>query len=631
MDAEGGVCEGGSSAPAGARDLEEGMTTSANGPTELDAALRERFGEKVDPELVEAYRAAFLSPGDRVADRFKIVRLLRLSALGAVYEADDERIEGRAVALEMILPLWLPTAEDRERFRAAAEAMTALQDEPVAAIIEVGFAGDVCYLCEELVDGPDFAALNRQPRRPTVTDACEILTRVCDAVACAHGQGAYHGMLHPAAILVLPDARVKTTDFGLASALSPERFRRLAEVAGALPYMAPELREDPSRVSGAADVYAVGAMLYESMTGAPPDEDWDPPTILDDLLPTEADTVALTCLAEDPDERVSSADELRDMVDALASTLGNMATSQTAIIETAPDDSTVLGAARFRDDDETKLETVNVGVLPHELEREGWRAEEGRTIEALTPQGIVRRDVHCFTNSLGMRFVRVQKGEFQMGSPETEPERGEDEGPLHSARIWRTVYMGVTPVLQRQYEYVMGVSVSKFIGADRPVESVTWQEAAEFCRQLSHRENVDYRLPSEAEWEYACRAGSANAYYWGDEFLDDAVWHAGNSDGETHDVAQKAPNGLGLYDMSGHVWEWTGDWYDPEFYAAGFRLDPKGPAEGERKVIRGGSWASHPRLLRSAARDSIAPDQARDTVGFRVVCVCSLRARQRVF
>jgi formylglycine-generating enzyme required for sulfatase activity len=189
-----------------------------------------------------------------------------------------------------------------------------------------------------------------------------------------------------------------------------------------------------------------------------------------------------------------------------------------------------------------------------------------------------------------MKLVLIRPGKFMMGSPDSEEGHKADEGPQHQVTISKPFYMGVTEVTQAQFEAVMGTNPSKFKGPTNPVESVTWDEAVEFCRRLSEKTGKTFRLPTEAEWEYACRAGTKTRFSFGDSesVLGDYAWCTSNSGGKTHPVGQKKPNAWGLYDMHGNVWEWCADWFGD--YSSGSSTDPQGPGSGGSRVLRGGSW-----------------------------------------
>ena len=234
------------------------------------------------------------------------------------------------------------------------------------------------------------------------------------------------------------------------------------------------------------------------------------------------------------------------------------------------------------------------------------------------------------TNSIGMKLVLIPKGTFMMGSPESEKGRNENE-TQHEVTISKDYYLGVHEVTQAQYEKVIGKNPSHFQGAivgnenaDLPVENVSWHDAVEFCKKLSElpeekKAGRVYRLPTEAQWEYACRAGSKTAYSFDDEegLLPVYGWFIRNSSQRTHTVGLLEPNAWGLYDMHGNVWEWCSDWH--EEYPKGAVSDPSGPREGSGRVSRGGGWGLVAAFCRSTSRNWYDPSfrDNRDN-GFRV-------------
>jgi formylglycine-generating enzyme required for sulfatase activity len=224
---------------------------------------------------------------------------------------------------------------------------------------------------------------------------------------------------------------------------------------------------------------------------------------------------------------------------------------------------------------------------------------------------------------LDIDLLPVPAGRFQMGSDSGES----NEKPVHEVQISRPYWMGKTEVTQRQWQAIMGNNPSEFKGDNLPVENVSWTDAVSFCTKLTEREqDADrlpecyvYRLPTEAEWEYAARGGdkSKGYEYSGSSTLADVAWYTDNSGRTTHPVGQKKPNEIGLHDMSGNVWEWCLDWYGD--YPAAESVDPFGPATGTDQVDRGGSWVSPSRDCRSTNRDWNAPAGRDCGLGFRVV------------
>ena len=261
------------------------------------------------------------------------------------------------------------------------------------------------------------------------------------------------------------------------------------------------------------------------------------------------------------------------------------------------------------------------------------------------------------SNSIGMKLVLIPKGTFQMGSPESE-EGHEKNETHHEVTISENYYLGVTEVTQEQYKKVMGTNPGRFQGeeisgdsSNHPVEQVSWDDAVEFCKKLSDvpeekKAGRVYRLPTEAEWEFACRAGSEKAFFFGDDRRDlaDYAWFLNNSGDKemdfaallnrlkdnprgymdtllsagwaTHPVGEKKPNAWGLHDMHGNVWEWCSDYYGD--YPKGAVTDPVKSKKGSLRVFRGGSWDVEAAGCRSAFRLYGGPSSGGPNLGFRV-------------
>ncbi len=197
----------------------------------------------------------------------------------------------------------------------------------------------------------------------------------------------------------------------------------------------------------------------------------------------------------------------------------------------------------------------------------------------------------------------------------------EDERPQHSVSLTKPFYIQTTEVTQRQWENIMGDNPSEFktCGKDCPVEKISWHDAKEFIKKLNEKEKTNkFRLPTEAEWEYACRAGSTTAFYFGNQkkLLVKNAWNTTNSREWTHKVNRKKPNAWGLYDMHGNVLEWCEDWYGD--YPSDSVTDPTGPSSGTQKISRGGSWRSATRFCRSSYRHGVDPGFKRANRGFRI-------------
>lgn len=271
--------------------------------------------------------------------------------------------------------------------------------------------------------------------------------------------------------------------------------------------------------------------------------------------------------------------------------------------------------------------TGAVGVYCH------LGAEQPKTAEA--PKEV--------KNSIDTKLALIPAGKFVMGSPADEKHRNADE-TQHEVAITKPFYLGVFEVTQGQYQKMMGLNPSSFSkngpGKLRvanqdtsayPVERVSWLDAVEFCKKLSAQEGKTYRLPTEAEWEYACRAGTKTVFHVGNDFNSNLAninglsyssygkEEAGPFWRSTTKGGDYKMNAFGLYDVHGNVQEWCADWYAEDYYAKSPKSDPQGPSGGTERVMRGGGWPSSAKACRSAARNHLPPEEKNYTSGFRVV------------
>ncbi|NEN89680.1 MAG: formylglycine-generating enzyme family protein [Okeania sp. SIO3H1] len=253
--------------------------------------------------------------------------------------------------------------------------------------------------------------------------------------------------------------------------------------------------------------------------------------------------------------------------------------------------------------------------------------DSGKIINQI--QGDTRQKIEDLGNGTKLEMVYIPGGSFLMGSPENEAERDSDESPQHSVTL-QPFYMSKYPITQNQYQTIMGENPSHFKGGNRPVETVNWYNATEFCQKLSEKTDKIYTLPSESQWEYACRAGTITPFYFGETITSDLVNYHGNYPygdapqgkyrGGTTDVGIFPPNAFGLYDMHGNVWEWCLDVWHDNYNGAptdGSSWEIKG--DTNTRLLRGGCWCSFSWYCRSAWRDSEYADQCYYVRGFRIV------------
>jgi len=478
----------------------------------------------------------------------------------------------------------------------------------------------------------------------------KLMRRICDIVGKAHAKGIVHRNLKPSNVRLHPTDGGKftvwVTDFGwgqIASARSlalgrttprPEQTRLSWRGAYSPNYASPQQtrKDDPDPRD---DVYALGVIWYQLLkrnphASAPVGHEW-----IEEFRGagvTDAQAHLLNaCLGTRPDKRPANAIELSQMLgDAPAGPpMSGNDGSKLIQIKRSGEHLAGPGSGGVRPD---VTGPGSGGKRPTKLGMPALLSASVATAPSVGLGGLPR----LVNNSIGITFALILPGTFLMGSPEGESGRREHENPQHEVRITKAFYLGALAVTQGQYEKVMGKNPSAFNrnhfgGSDYPVETLSWDDATRFCERLSlltdeQIHGRSYRLPTEAEWEYACRAGTTTPFSFGDKISPKEVHYAavgafGKSGGQarTVPVGTLPANAFGLHDMHGNVQEWVSDWYDEYYYFDSPSDDPPGPETGTLKVVRGGCFTMFGSDCRSAARRGHSPTGPSNTVGFRVV------------
>ena len=541
--------------------------------------------------------------------QYRIINRIGKGGMGVVYLAEDMEMGDRPVAIKVLPPELADSVSAVENLR--REAITAIDLNHTNIIRLHGFHsdGDIKFLVMECVRGQtlEMKIAKSPDGRLGLDETIDIAAKVAAALNYAHGRKTpvFHRDLKPSNIMISEDGEVKLLDFGIAREMkdSYTRVTGRQDTSGTLPYMSPEQLRG-KRPTAAMDIYALGVVCYECLSGHPPFHTGEisyqiinePPADLESV-PDQVNKALQTALSKDPGERPGTAGALIDLLRARS------------VSKSKPRKEQAVVPARA-------APLLPCAVAPYSSERA--TEYQRQTAEAL---GVHVDRSMDLGGGVKLDLVLIPAGEFTIGSPQSEKERSSNEGPQHLVRLTKPFYMGVTEVTQAQWKAVMESNPSNFMGDDLPVETVSWDDAVEFCRKLSDKEGRDYRLPTEAEWEYACRAGSTARFCFGDSksSLGDYAWYSNNSGGKTHPVKSKKLNAFGLYDMHGNVWEWCSDWYGSGYYSKTPASDPQGPSTGRSRVVRGGSWYYAPRYCRSANRGYNAPGSRSYSSGFRVV------------
>lgn len=472
--------------------------------------------------------------------------------------------------------------------------------------------------------------------------ALKLVKRLAEIVAKAHRVGIVHRDLKPSNVLLHPTdggkltiwvsdwgwgpiTAARTLELGRGGTPKAEQHRLALRGSYTPLYASPQTarREPPDPRD---DVYALGMIWYQllkrdPLAAAPVGTEWAEEFRSTGLTDTQAELLA-ACLATQPDRRPAHAG-------ALAERMGTV-----TIAPPAPDDgSRLIGIKGYSGEFPATAAVTSSARAGRAL------LTESTDDSSMSLPSIGRRHglPAMAANSIGMMFTLVPAGKFLMGSPDDEPGHRPDEGPHREVQLTRPFYMAVAPVTQAQYQKVMGKTPSYFARhPDHPVESVTWRDAEQFCARMAAIAEEEshgrrYRLPTEAEWEYACRAGTRTAYNvgarLGPEHATFAPPGVGGRGGKTASVGTHPVNPWGLADMHGNVQEWVQDWYDEFYYGSSRPADPGGPPTGSMKVVRGGCWAMPAPDCRSAMRRAHSPETPANTIGFRVVMVVPGKTR----
>jgi formylglycine-generating enzyme required for sulfatase activity len=529
--------------------------------------------DDVDREVLDLRRklrdGAQLRAGDALGDdRYLLVKPVGRGGFAIVWEAWDHT-EQRRVAIKVLHHHLASDPQRRERFFRGARVMMDLNHPAVVRVLDPrGEDESFCYFVMELVPGGNLreAVLGN---RVNAGRRLALILQVGEALAEAHRKQLIHRDIKPANILLDEHGNAKLTDFDLVGAHDTTGGTRTGAL-GTVVYAAPECLDKPQDATARADVYGLGMTALFGLVGRE--------LSLSTFRSPESTIVGLDCSAQ-----------VKDVL--------------RRAVAWEPEQ-------RFAD----------AGEMVAALE-EAQAVVSGRDHHGEWAEFIVKGVRH--------RMRWIPSGTFLMGSPPAERGRYDNEGPQHEVTITRGYWLGETPVTQALWVAVMGENPSRYRSKrpddlERPVEQVSWEDCQRFLDVLNTQvAGLAARLPTEAEWERACRAGTTTATWVGElsgevkaPELDGIAWYDGNSGGETHPVGRKAPNPYGLHDMLGNVWEWCAD--GMRVYAAGPVTDPVGDRQGPLRVRRGGSWHYGARRVRAAYRYADPRKDRYDNLGFRL-------------
>jgi formylglycine-generating enzyme required for sulfatase activity/tRNA A-37 threonylcarbamoyl transferase component Bud32 len=649
---------------------------------EASGPLRQQFpatrglaGEFVRRGWLTSFQVERLIAGEGkslVLGPYLLLQRLGNGGMGEVFKARHQLLN-RIVALKITRKELLTDPTNERRFLREIQATAKLDHPNIVAVHDASRIGETHFFAMEYIDGADLAQLVKKQGPLPVAKACEYIRQAALGLQHAFEQGLVHRDIKPSNLLVTADgSQVKILDLGVARFHDAEGSDLTAtgSVVGTPDYLAPEQATNSRSADIRADIYSLGCTLYHLLTGHPPFADGSglekvlkhlhdsPPPIRNARgdIPPELAIVIDKMLEKKP------ADRFQQPSEAAAALAPFCRTEPIAPVAPAPAPAPAKASSpeaprapkrrRLLMGSSALLLVVGVAL--------GYWQPWGAEVNAGPKPP--------FTNSIGMEFVWIPAGSFEMGSPPLEEGRHDDEGPDHNVTITRPLYLASKETTVRQFRTFIDSSHSRteaeqnnegalewdfdkrewalkpgcrwnnpggLYDGDHPVVCVSRYDAEVFCHWLSNKEHRTYRLPTEAEWEYACRAGSTTAYTFGTAVYPDkarfAIRPTGGprTDARPHlrweKVGTFPPNAWGLCDMHGNVWEWCADFYSPNAYQGSTSIDPAGPKHSDKFVARGGSWQNGAAECRSAARLPVDPGTRRNDIGFRVLLEAGVR------
>ncbi len=559
-------------------------------------------------------------------NRFQVQKLIGEGGFGRTYLATDTDRLDAACVIKQFLPQVQGTAalnKGAELFKQEAKSLFELGENhtQIPRLLAYFEQGSSMYLVQEFIEGENLLAeleqqtFNEEKIRQLLDDLLPVLQFI-------HEHHVIHRDIKPENIIRRKDGKLVLIDFGGAKQVTQTSLARQGTGIHTIGYAPTE--QIQGFASPGSDLYALGATCVRLLTGCVPVQD-DNGVISDTLYnAVNAEWV----WREHLPQGVTVSDNLGRILDKLLKHFVKQRYQSAAEVLNDLHPRVFSAALTTLSVPQTQpLQTFSFVTVT--VDAQG-NITNNRNLEA-----------EYFVEDLGdgvtLEMVNIPEGTFTMGSPAKEKERDRDEGPQHQVTV-QSFYMGKYEVTQEQYQAIMGKNPSHFPGKKRPVEKVSWNDAVEFCLRLSQKTGQTYRLPSEAEWEYAARAGTTTPFYFGETITTDLVNYNGNHiyasapkgkyRQQTTDVGIFPPNAFGLYDMHGNVWEWCQDIWHDNYNGA--------PSDGslwqsrekifsffslKQRLLRGGSWDSYPSICRCALRNGDNPNVVLNNVGFRVCAV----------
>jgi serine/threonine protein kinase len=563
--------------------------------------------------------------------RYEIRGELGRGGMGVVYRAYDPELD-REVAIKSVQLEGATEEQKREsELHLAREARAAarLQHPHVVAVYDFFRAGDRAYIVMELIRGASLEAMLIAGDKGNYREIFRVLREAASALDAAHAAGIVHRDIKPGNILFDETGRIRIADFGIAhmrTGAAAQPAPEMGQTAGTLAYMAPE-QLSGAEVDGRADQFSFAVVAYQLFTGEVPfpGPNWasvsykilneapvDPRVHVPQLHPAIVGALEIA-LRKLPEQRYPTCSGFVSAMEIAPAAAPVKTDTKRRLLVLVPIAIvtmivvwTLIGRARSTLD--------QIASAPGVTDSAGHPATpvESATanVPSTLPQAPAEESLSLVLEGIPVEFAVIPAGRFVMGCDVCN----DDQRPRHMVQITKPFQMGRTEVTEMQWNALMS---GKATGTAKPKVNVSWNEVQKFLEKLNARnDGFLYRLPTEAEWEYAARARDTDDAPGN---RSDYAWWAENSGYQLHEIAGRMPNAFGLYDTLGNAAEWTADWAASDYYASSPAADPKGPAKGDARIFRGGDVNSQGMVVTYAWRFGDAPSAKSETLGFRLV------------
>jgi formylglycine-generating enzyme required for sulfatase activity len=627
-----------------------------------------------------------LPPGTLLHNRYRIVSVIGQGGFGITYKALDQTLSRPVCIKELFLSGHstrgagntvqsqglkdLDFEHFSERFIEEAGALARFRHPGIVQVLDVFRENGTAYSVMEYIKGQTLKDKIQREGRMPLPKALPLMQAVLDATEEVHRQGMLHRDIKPDNIMLREDGSPVLIDFGSARTLSDAKT--ITQTAILTPgYAPPEQYSEKARRGPFTDIYSLGATFYFMLTGVRPLpatdrqlETLQAPHRIQPEIPVTLSSALMLALNIKPEERFASIEQFRRAISPNTQPIGPVGPPRMRVNfyvvlgvllilgllgygfwntgpgstkpqngvtnndSALPPADIITGHEKSVPPSPEESRSAEASKTGHEKSvppspEESSSAETSKTTEAAEPVKESAAPLNPILQRLLKNMVYVQGGSFTMGcTNEQGSDCFDDEKPAHTVQI-NSFYIGKYEITQEEWEAVMGSNPSHFSNCVKcPVENVSWYDVQAFINALNRLTGRQFRLPTEAEWEFAARSGnrSRSQKYSGSDNLVSVAWYNGNSGSRTHPVGQKAANALGLHDMSGNVWEWCSDWAEQNYYSKSPGNNPRGPGAGNYRMLRGGSWGRDARSCRVSNRHNFdTPIYHNYGIGFRLV------------